>query len=147
VVADVSLAVAPGEIFGIVGADGAGKSSLLRLLTGQWRATAGSVRVLGMRPDDERLRERIAYLPQSFGQYLDLTVQENLEFYAALHGRRGMPEVLQWLSWFDPLRWHRVVIRDVFLKGGGLLSHPFEYAMMALLGGAALALSLWRLRI
>lgn len=89
IVDGVSLAVSPGEIFGVVGADGAGKSSLLRLLTGQWTATSGTVRVLGLAPDDDTLRERIAYMPQAFGQYQDLTVQENLLFYAALHGMRG----------------------------------------------------------
>jgi ABC-2 type transport system ATP-binding protein len=85
----VSLEVAAGEIFGVVGADGSGKSTLLRLLTGEWRPTAGHVRVLGMDPGDTRLREQVAYMPQTFGQYPDLTVQENLAFYASLHGRRG----------------------------------------------------------
>jgi ABC-2 type transport system ATP-binding protein len=89
VVDDVSLAVAAGEIFGIVGADGAGKSSLLRLLTGQCTPASGDLRVLGLSARDPALRERIAYMPQAFGQYLDLTVRENLLFYAALHGLRG----------------------------------------------------------
>jgi ABC-2 type transport system ATP-binding protein len=85
----IDLAVAPGEIFGIVGADGAGKSTLLRLLTGQIAPSAGSVQVLGRPAGDPSVRERIAYMPQSFGQYPDLSVQENLRFYAALHGLRG----------------------------------------------------------
>jgi ABC-2 type transport system permease protein len=59
---------------------------------------------------------------------------------------RNMPEVLQWLSWADPLRYYLVVIRDLFLKGGGLFDHPFEYAMMALLGFSALALAVRRVR-
>jgi ABC-2 type transport system permease protein len=59
---------------------------------------------------------------------------------------RNMPEVLQWLSWLDPLRWYLVVIRDLFLQGGGLASHPLELSMMALLGSFALALALLRLR-
>ena len=58
----------------------------------------------------------------------------------------NMPVLLQWLSWIDPLRYYLVVIRDLFLKGGGLLSHPFEYAMMALLGTGALGLAVLRLR-
>ena len=93
IVAGVSLAVAAGEIFGVVGADGAGKSSLLRLLTGEWPASGGSVRVLGLAPGDTALRERIAYMPQTFGQYPDLTVRENLDFYAALQGLRGAEAV------------------------------------------------------
>jgi ABC-2 type transport system permease protein len=59
---------------------------------------------------------------------------------------RNMPEILQWLSWLDPLRYYLVVVRDLFLKGGGLLSHPFEYAMMALLGSVCCALAVLRLR-
>jgi len=59
---------------------------------------------------------------------------------------RNMPAFLQWVSWLDPLRYYLVVIRDLFLKGGGLFDHPFEYSMMALLGAAALALAALRLR-
>lgn len=85
----VDLQVQPGEIFGVAGADGAGKSTLLRVLIGQLTPASGRVRVLGMEVTDLGLGEHIAYMPQSFGQYQDLSVQENLEFYAALHGRRG----------------------------------------------------------
>ena len=89
VLSEVGFEVAPGEVFGIVGADGAGKSTLLRVLIGQLEPAAGSVRVLGLPPTDPQLRATIAYMPQSFGQYLDLSVQENLEFFAALHGLVG----------------------------------------------------------
>ena len=82
----VDLAVMPGEILGVVGADGSGKSTLLRVMIGQLRPAAGRVRVLGLDPGDTRLRGQIAYMPQSFGQYQDLSVRENLEFFAELHG-------------------------------------------------------------
>jgi ABC-2 type transport system permease protein len=59
---------------------------------------------------------------------------------------RNMPALLQWLSWFDPLRYYLVVVRDLFLKGGGMFDHPFEYAMMALLGCSALTLAVLRVR-
>jgi ABC-2 type transport system ATP-binding protein len=85
----VSFEVAPKEIFGIVGADGAGKSTLLRLLIGQLAAASGRIRVLGVDSHDATLRARIAYMPQTFGQYLDLSVQENLAFFATLHGLPG----------------------------------------------------------
>ena len=59
---------------------------------------------------------------------------------------QNMPEAVQWLTWLDPLRYYLVVIRDLFLKGGGIGDHLFEYAMMALLGVATMALSLLRIR-
>ncbi|HVN36348.1 MAG TPA: ABC transporter ATP-binding protein [Casimicrobiaceae bacterium] len=86
VLESVDLELRAGEVFGIVGPDGAGKSTLLRLLIGQLVPTAGSITVLGLPATDTSLRQRIAYMPQSFGQYLDLSVAENLEFFADLHG-------------------------------------------------------------
>jgi len=59
---------------------------------------------------------------------------------------QNMPQVLQWLSWADPLRYYLVVVRDLFLKGSGVADHVFEYAMMALLGLSALTLAVRRLR-
>jgi len=85
VLEEVDLELAAGEVFGVVGPDGAGKSTLLRLLIGQLAPTAGSVSVLGLPATDTSLRRRIAYMPQGFGQYLDLSVEENLEFFADLH--------------------------------------------------------------
>lgn len=82
----VDFAVGAGEIFGVVGADGAGKSILLTVMIGQLPAAAGRARVLGLDPRNARLRGEIAYMPQSFGQYQDLSVRENLEFFADLHG-------------------------------------------------------------
>jgi len=89
VLAGVTLQVGHGEIFGVVGADGVGKSTLLRLLIGQLLPASGAIRVLGMDHSDPRLRDAIAYMPQGFGQYLDLSVAENLAFFASLHGLRG----------------------------------------------------------
>lgn len=82
----VSLEVAAGEIVGLVGADGAGKSTLLRIAVGQLEPASGTVRVLGRSHADPALRARLAYMPQGFGLYPDLSVQENLEFFADLHG-------------------------------------------------------------
>ena len=59
---------------------------------------------------------------------------------------RNMPQSMQWLSLIDPLRYYLVVIRDLFLKGGGIMEHLLEYAVLALLGVVALALSLLRSR-
>ncbi len=91
VLSGLSMQVRPGEIFGVVGADGAGKSTLLRLLIGQLKPASGTLQVLGMAPDDPGLRRLIAYMPQGFGQYADLSVLENLQFFARLHGVESAP--------------------------------------------------------
>ncbi len=86
VVVGVTLQVMPGEIYGIVGADGAGKTTLLQLAVGQLPPQAGQIRVLGRDAADPALRSEMAYMPQGFGLYRDLSVQENLDFFADLHG-------------------------------------------------------------
>ena len=84
----LAATVTAGQVTGVVGADGAGKTTLLRLLAGLLRPEHGTVRVLGGDPagDDPALRDRIGYMPQRFGLYEELTVQENLRLYADLHG-------------------------------------------------------------
>lgn len=82
----IDLEIGEGEVFGVVGADGAGKSTLLMALIGQLVIDAGAISILGRPPGDPSLRPHVAYMPQTFGQYLDLTVDENLRFFAELHG-------------------------------------------------------------
>jgi len=81
---DVSFEVGRGEIFGLIGPDGAGKTTILRVLSGVMAADSGAVVVDGVdvrsRPD--QVRPRISYMPQRFGLYEDLTVDENIRFYA-----------------------------------------------------------------
>ncbi len=79
--------VAPGELFGLVGPDGAGKTTTLRMLAGVLRPTGGDALVGGISVarDPEGVKHRIAYMSQRFGLYTDLTVRENLEFYADLY--------------------------------------------------------------
>jgi ABC-2 type transport system ATP-binding protein len=79
--------VASGELFGIVGPDGAGKTTTLRILAGVLRPTSGTARVAGVDvgEEPERVKPRIAYMAQRFGLYEDLTVAENLDFYADLY--------------------------------------------------------------
>ena len=86
-VASVSFEVQPGELFGLVGPDGAGKSTLLRMLAGVLRPTSGDAEILGASVvrDPERVKQDIAYMSQRFGLYSDLTVIENLDFYADLY--------------------------------------------------------------
>ena len=82
----IDVAVAAGEIVGLVGADGAGKTTLMRIAVGQLQAGDGSITLLGKAPTDPALRDDIAYMPQGFGLYQDLSVAENLDFFADLHG-------------------------------------------------------------
>jgi len=85
----IDLEIARGEVFGLLGPNGAGKTTTLRLLTGIMRPSAGTARVLGVDivADPERVKSRIGYVAQAFGLYGDLTVEENLSFYASLYGR------------------------------------------------------------
>jgi len=86
VLREVSFAVASGEIYGLVGADGAGKTTLLRMAVGQLKPAGGVFQVLDQPADSPALRAQVAYMPQGFGLYRDLSVQENLDFFADLHG-------------------------------------------------------------
>lgn len=87
-VRDVSLSVRRGEIFGVLGPNGAGKSTTIRMLCGILDPSAGRGKVVGfdIRTEAERIKERIGYMTQRFSLYEDLTVAENLEFYAGIYG-------------------------------------------------------------
>ncbi|MGO4256520.1 ABC transporter ATP-binding protein [Marmoricola sp. RAF53] len=82
----LSFAVAPGEVTGLLGPSGCGKSTLMRAIVGVQRITSGSVTVFGRAAGDPSLRSRIGYVTQSPSVYDDLTVAENLEFFAAVLG-------------------------------------------------------------
>ncbi|WP_114238262.1 ATP-binding cassette domain-containing protein [Dyella sp. C9] len=84
----VSLTVRAGELTALVGPDGAGKSTLLRMVAGILAPDEGRLQVLGMdaAKDAQGIQDRISYMPQRFGLYEDLSVQENLDLYADLHG-------------------------------------------------------------
>lgn len=82
----IDISVAGEEIVGLVGADGAGKTTLMQIAVGQLVPDSGTVTLLGKKPSDPQLRDDIAYMPQGFGLYQDLSVMENLYFFADLHG-------------------------------------------------------------
>lgn len=84
----VSFSVAEGELFGLIGPDGAGKSSLYRILTTLLLPDSGSASVSGLDvvKDYKKLRTEIGYMPEKFSLYQDMTVKENLEFFATLFG-------------------------------------------------------------
>jgi ABC-2 type transport system ATP-binding protein len=83
----VSFEIPRGEIFGLLGPNGAGKTTLIRMLCGILTPTAGEARVLGfeVRSQPEQIKQQIGYMSQKFSLYHDLTVSENLRFYANLY--------------------------------------------------------------
>jgi ABC-2 type transport system ATP-binding protein len=103
----LNLDIAAGEIFGLVGPDGAGKTTTMRMLTGILPPTGGGAEVAGFDVvrHAERLKEHIGYMSQRFGLYPDLTVMENIEFYADIYGvsARGRMEKIDRLLSFSNL--------------------------------------------
>jgi ABC-2 type transport system ATP-binding protein len=87
-VTNVSLEIGAGTLTALVGPDGAGKTTLLRMMAGLMQANEGRLEVLGIdvATDPQAVQDRISYMPQRFGLYEDLSVQENLDLYADLHG-------------------------------------------------------------
>lgn len=85
---DITLAARNGELTALVGPDGAGKTTFLRMVAGLLKPDAGSLHVLGLdvAAEPQAVQDRISYMPQRFGLYEDLSVQENLDLYADLHG-------------------------------------------------------------
>jgi len=88
---NVSLVVQRGEIFGFLGPNGSGKTSVIKTLCGIVTPTSGKGSVLGLdiRKDAQEIKSRIGYMSQKFSLYEDLTVRENIDFYATLYGLTG----------------------------------------------------------
>ena len=118
-VSGVDLRVAANEMFALVGPDGAGKTTIIRLLCGILKPASGSVRVLGrdLERDLPWVKERIGYLSQRFSLYGDLTVDENVEFFARIHGVRDFQDRRQQLLSFTRLLPFRSRLADK-LSGG-----------------------------
>jgi ABC-2 type transport system ATP-binding protein len=97
----VSFQVKPGEIFGLLGANGAGKTTVIKMLNGIMLPTEGEGWVAGadLNTGGERIKERIGYMSQAFSLYLDLTVEENIRLFAGIYGldRRTTNERSVWI--------------------------------------------------
>ena len=87
---DLSLSIETGEMFGLIGPDGAGKTTAIRLMCGLLKPENGTVRVLGRDPVKDHLAvtQTIGYLSQRFSLYGDLSIDENISFFAEIHGLR-----------------------------------------------------------
>jgi len=110
-VSDLNLEIRRGELFGLVGPDGAGKTTTMRMMAGILAPTSGDIWVDGISVvnDPEAVKEHLAYMPQRFGLYQDLTVIENLIFYADLFGvpkkeRSGRIDLLMGFSRLGPFK-------------------------------------------
>ena len=85
---DISFDVKKGEIFGFLGPNGSGKTTVIRMLIGLLSATSGSGNVLGydIMKENAEIRKHTGYMSQKFSLYDDITVEENLDFYAGIYG-------------------------------------------------------------
>lgn len=117
---DVSLTVSRGEVLGLVGSDGAGKSTLLRLIATMIQPTQGEIFIDGLNivTNKQKIKNIIGYMPQQFGLYQDLTVDENMQFFMDI---------------FDVPRRERKKRRDKYLGFSNLL--PFTNRLAGNLSG------------
>lgn len=90
-VREVSFSVTAGSMFGLVGSDGAGKTSLLRMIATMIKPSSGTISIKGLDVliHRKQIRDLIGYMPQRFGLYQDLTVEENLQFFIDIYGIKG----------------------------------------------------------
>ncbi|HET7838726.1 MAG TPA: ABC transporter ATP-binding protein [Rectinemataceae bacterium] len=84
----IDIALEKGQSFALVGPDGAGKTTAIRILCGLLKPSSGRALVFGSPPKDDRAKRRIGYLSQRFSLYGDLSIDENIAFFAEIHGRR-----------------------------------------------------------
>jgi len=115
----LDLTVHRGEVFGLLGPNGSGKTTTIRMLTGLMTPSGGRATVDGVdvAASPEQVRRRIGYMSQRFGLYDDLTVAENLRFYASVYGLRGTTRTLRLEELTEELR-----LRDRLGQMAGTLS-------------------------
>ena len=118
----IDLDVAPGEIYGLIGPDGAGKTTTIRMLAAVMQPTAGTARVSGYdtRREAEQLRLQVGYMAQRFSLYGDLSVRENIDFYADIFGVRGANRAQQILRLLQFARLDQFQDRNADVLSGGM---------------------------
>jgi ABC-2 type transport system ATP-binding protein len=118
---NISFAVNPGEIFGFLGANGAGKTTTIRVLCGLLIPTSGAVRVAGLNPEDglRAIKAKVGYMSQKFTLYQDMTVEENLDFTAALHKIPRDVQLKRQAEWLEFIRFKESPQRLVRELSGG----------------------------
>jgi len=106
-VKNVSLEIPYGEIYGLLGANGAGKTTTIRMLCGLLEATSGTMRLAGNQGNlrSENIRQQIGYMSQKFSLYNDMTIRENLDFFAGVYGvpESERDERIRWVLTFSGL--------------------------------------------
>lgn len=104
---NLTISVAEGELFGLVGSDGAGKTTTMRMLTAIMDPTSGDAWIMGrhVQREPQAVKDKIGYMSQRFGLYPDLSVQENIHFYADIFGlpRKGREAIIEELLSFSNL--------------------------------------------
>ena len=132
-VSDVNLSIRHGEVYGLLGANGAGKTTTIKMLCGLLDPTAGEIRLAGARADlrAEGVRQRIGYMSQKFSLYDDLTIWENLEFFAGVYGVTPgeRAEKIRWVLAFSGLEGKEELITGS-LPGGWKQRVAFGAAIM-----------------
>ena len=115
----VSYSVSKGEMFGLVGPDGAGKTTTIRMLTGLLKPDSGNAQILGydLKTQQNKIKDEIGYLSQKFSLYGDLTIDENIEFFADIHGVKNYKDRRNELLEFTRLTPFRDRLADK-LSGG-----------------------------
>ena len=117
-VQDLSLTIAPGTIFGFLGANGAGKTTTIRMLCGLTNPTAGNATIEGkdVWKDRHLVRTKFGYVPQRFSLYRDLTVLENFRFFGGAYGVPGaeLERRIERLLWLSDLEEKVDVPREVY---------------------------------
>jgi len=92
---DINVELAEGKAIGFIGPSGAGKTTLIRSIVGRIKLTSGSIEIFGLSAGDSKLRHQMSYMTQELSVYPDLTVKENLKYFATMMGHKNVNEIIK----------------------------------------------------